>query len=110
MAKLTTVSFTGKSGKKYSFDVYKFDTSWKDVSAVYIVTHAKPKSNGGHTHSVIYIGQTDNLKERFSNHNKQKCFEENEANRLCILMEQDEKTRLSIESDLIDLHDTPCND
>jgi hypothetical protein len=107
---LGTIDYKGKSGKTYTFNIYAFDSSWNSVSAVYIVTHRVKNNNSGYTHTTIYIGQTDNLKERFSNHHKQGCFARNNANCLCILLETNEQTRLSIESDLLASHNTPCND
>ena len=110
MARLGHVIFTGKSGKKYTLDAYDIKSSWSEVAVVYIATRAEEKPDGGYTHHAIYIGQTDNLKERFKTHLRQGCFEKNKANRLCLLMEKDLKTRLSIESDLIGLWKPPCND
>jgi len=110
MASLGTIIFKGKSGKEYTFNIYNLDSSWDEIAVVYVVTRAEPKPNGGNTHQVIYIGETDNLKERFSNHHKQSCFDKNKANRLCTFHVIDNETRLAIESDLIGSHDTPCND
>ncbi|MAT56654.1 MAG: hypothetical protein CMF23_01625 [Ignavibacteriae bacterium] len=111
MTKYGTVTFTGKSGSKYEFTIYSFDTDFKDnVSCVYFVTKRSQSSNGNHSHTRIYVGETSDLSERFSNHHKQKCFKKNNANCICIYLEKSEKTRLEIEQDLIDNYNPPCND
>lgn len=109
MASLGQITLKGKSGKEYKFEIYNFKSSWSEVAVIYVVTYAEEKQDGGHTHSILYVGQTDNLKERFENHHKQDCFDRNKANRLCLLLESNEKTRVSIEADLIDRISPPCN-
>jgi len=69
IAKLSTLTLTGDSGTKYSFDVYSFDTHFKQVAAVYAVTK-RSKTDDGDTHTIIYIGQTENLPERLKDHHK----------------------------------------
>lgn len=110
MASLGTIDYKGLSGKTYTFNIYDLNSSWNEVSVVYLVTRAFTKENGKLYHSLIYIGQTDNLKERFSNHHKQNCFNIKNANRLCLIVENNEAVRLQIESDLIKGNKAPCND
>ena len=109
MTKLLIASFKGASGAEYDFNVYSFDTSFTEIEAVYIVTN-RQKTLDSYFHDLIYIGQTDNLKERFENHHKANCFEENKANTICVHQEATEKIRLLIEEDLIKGNHTPCND
>lgn len=110
MAKLATITFTGASGQEYEFDVYPFDTDFTNIGAVYFVTKRTLKAEGGGTHTYIYIGQTDDLSTRFDNHHKAECFEREEANCVCIHQEDNEQSRLEIESDLLGNYDPPCND
>lgn len=111
MAKLSTVTFTGVSGTNYEFNSYPWGTSFKkDYGAVYFVTKRSKKSDGGYSHTRIYVGKTEDLSTRFDNHHKQDCFDENESNCICVYGEQDEDTRLDIEQDLIDNYHPPCND
>ena len=65
--------------------------------------HFVYRINDIETNQLIYIGQTGDLKDRFSDHHKKKCFSENDPNCLCVLIEKDKETRLSIESDLMTL-------
>ena len=109
MSKLSTISFKGESNKSYSFNVYTLDSNFNEIPAVYVVTN-RSKSKDSYSHTTIYIGHTDNLKERFENHHKQACFDKHDANALCIHQESSEKQRLAIESDLIEAKNPPCND
>ena len=110
MAKLGTVTFTGASGSKYEFNAYAFGTTFKEnYGAVYFVTNRHKNDDGGYTHKSIYVGQTQDLSTRFDDHHKQNCFDQKNANCLCIHGEQNEDNRLHIESDLIDNYNPPCN-
>lgn len=110
MAKLGTVVFEGKSGNKYTFDVYEWGTPFKEGdAAVYFVTKRAKDADGTFRLTSIYVGETGNLANRFDNHHKQNCFNENGVNCVCILGETNEDTRLKIEADLIDNYNPPCN-
>lgn len=110
MAKLGTVTLIGASGKKYEFNVYPWDTNFKEnYGAVYFITKRTQKQDDGYSHTPIYAGQTEDLSTRFDNHHKQACFDRHNKNCVCIYGEQDEDTRLAIEQDLIDDYDPPCN-
>jgi predicted GIY-YIG superfamily endonuclease len=110
MAKIADYTVAGKSGQKYTFEVYAFDSSWGEVAVVYLVTKRTKKPDGGGSHAHIYVGQTDNLKERFGSHHKADCFTSHGANCLCVLQESSEERRLAIESDILDGGNWPCND
>lgn len=109
MGKLGTITFKGKSGNEYSFNVYPFNTDFKAIGAVYFVTQRTEKSDGTGSHTRIYVGETGDLSERFDNHHKQDCFDKHNANCICVHSESNEKTRLEKESDLIDNYNPPCN-
>ena len=108
MPKLGTLFLKGKSGTSYPFVVYSLDSNFSKIPAVYVVTD-RHKNEESYSHNIIYIGQTDNLKERFENHHKQNCFDKHNANVLCIHQESSEKKRLTIETDLIEVKNAPCN-
>jgi hypothetical protein len=110
MAKLGSVTFTGASGSKYEFNSYEFGANFKEnYGAVYFITKRHQNNNGGYSHERIYVGQTEDLSTRFDGHHKQDCFDQNDANCICIHGEQSENTRLDIEQDLIDNYNPPCN-
>ena len=70
MAKETTITLNGASGHSYNFDVYCWGTSFKPIGAVYAVL----KKNASNF-TILYIGQTGDLSERFDNHHQRLCFD-----------------------------------
>lgn len=110
MSKLGTATFTGVSGKEYGFNVYSWGTEFKAIGGVYIVSKRRVDEKGKGRHTFIYIGHTGDLSERFDDHHKADCFTQHGVNCISIHAEDSEKTRLAVESDLIDGNDTPCND
>ena len=110
MTKISDVSFYGKSKKKYKFEVYSLDANFKDkIAAIYVVTNRYKNDKSEFIHKVIYIGQTEDLKERHSSHHKSSCFSIHKANCLCIMQEISESIRLKVERDLIEEKNPPCN-
>ena len=111
MAKLGTLTLNGQSGQSYDFDVYSSDTSWNaGVACVYYISKRTKKNDGTGSHTAIYVGETEDLNDRLSNHHKQQCFDNNGYNAVSIHQNSNNQSRLSIESDLIASHDPPCND
>jgi hypothetical protein len=104
-----TMELTGASGKKYTVFVYGMDVAFKAVGGVYAFTLATQTAAGGYTHSVLYIGQTGDLSERFGNHHKEECVKRRGANRHCAMVVENEEARLAIEQDLIAAYNPPCN-
>jgi hypothetical protein len=111
MAKLGELILKGASGTSYTFDVYPSDVTWKDgIACVYYVSKRTPKADGtGGTHAVIYVGETEDLKNRHVDHHKQECFDQHGCNAISILQEGDAKRRLQIEADLVKGLNPPCN-
>jgi hypothetical protein len=109
MAKISTVTFHGKSGKKYVFDVWHLNQSFREVGGVYGVTRRYLNAEGNYSHDVIYVGQTNNLSIRFGSHHKSDCFSKHNANCVCTLMDGDEESRLNLEDDLVQSYNPACN-
>jgi excinuclease UvrABC nuclease subunit len=110
MPKLGDVTFHGKSGQGYVFEVYPVDTDFNDVAAVYAVTRRYKDTRGGYSHEIIYVGETKDLSERFDEHHKANCFIRHNANCICTHLDDKEAPRLTKENDLIKKHNPPCND
>ncbi len=105
MADRPTITLTGKSKEKYKFWIFDMDYEFKAQPAVYVVTKCENDS-----HTIIYIGETEDLSERFDNHHKADCFKKKGANRLCAKkVEGGEDARTEMETDLIDAYNPPCN-
>ena len=109
MASLGTIPLVGASGKRYVFTIYRYGQTFRPGGAVYVVTKAERNGNGGVTHSVLYVGETGHLSERFDDHHKAGCFQRNRANRICVRMESASPTRRRIEKDLIEQYGPTCN-
>lgn len=112
MSKLGTLEITGKSGQKYSFDVFPSDENFSGtIACVYYVSKRTKKQDGtGGDHKAIYVGQTGDLASRFGNHHKQTCFDGHDYNAISIHKEKNEYSRIAIEGDLIESINPPCND
>ena len=109
MDKLGIFGLVGKKTGKHSFNIYDMKTALDSVGGIYIVTKRSKNNEGKYEHKVIYIGETKNLKDRFSNHHRQSCFDKNNSNCICFLQEENESKRLEIEKDLIETVSPPCN-
>lgn len=67
MSKITDLTFTGQDGKKFKFQVYPKNTTFRSIPALYAFM-ARRKTDGRYI--VLYIGQTADLSTRFNNHHK----------------------------------------
>lgn len=105
MAKETTVTLKGASGKSYDFDVFLWGTSFKPLGAIYTVL----KKIHPNFH-IQYVGQTGDLSSRFDNHHKQSCFDQNGKTHIGIHLESSESARLAKEADMVAHHTPMCND
>ena len=103
-----TIDWEGISGKKYKYWIYdigydKFDP----VPANYIFTK-EPKPR---THEPIYIGETEDISERFDYHHKIDCIRRNGATHIhAHKSNSDKEIRCLEESDLINKWKPICND
>lgn len=94
------INFTGESGKSYPFEVYTFDTEFRRIPAVYIISTRYLNTKGSFSHKVIYIGHTEALLKKFETHPKLDCLIVNEANAISILPEGNRERRIQIVNDL----------
>ena len=108
MAKLADATFSA-GGTEYSFTAYSADTSFKDVSAVYIFTKRSVKDGKG-SHSFLYIGETGELGTRIANHEKWECVNNHGCNCICVHRVEETRARLDIETSFLNANETPCND
>ena len=105
MASEGKVTVTGVSGTKYEFEVYPWGTQFKPLGGLYLVLRKEPTGR----YTLLYIGQTGDLSERFDNHHKVDCFNRNGKTHIVVRLESFEQRRLAIESDLIQGNRTTCN-
>jgi hypothetical protein len=109
MARISTVKLHGKSGNDYEFEVWPRVQTFRPVAAVYAVTQRYQNNQGGYSHTVIYVGQTENLEARHEDHHKEDCFDKHNANCICTHRDDDEDSRLAKEADLIANYNPVCN-
>ena len=110
MSELGKLPLTGKSGKAYDFVVYSSDTTFNTgIACVYYVSKRTLKSRNGATHTAIYVGETEDIKDRLTNHHKQSCFDRNKYNAVSIFKISTQTARSRAEQDLIDGLDPLCN-
>jgi hypothetical protein len=100
----TTTTLTGDSGDEYDFEVTALGADLDPVGAVYAITRME-----GGEHVVLYIGHTGDLSDRFSDHHKSECFDDNDADYLCVHRDGDKESRLKKESDLMSRYRPTCN-
>ena len=101
------VRWTGNSGSVYDFELYPISTDFNPIGACYIFTK---RMNTGDWQD-IYIGQTQDLSERFDNHHAMPCIRQNGATHICIYTAgmHDPVARTIVENDLLINRNPPCN-
>ncbi len=110
MAELGTVTFVGQSGRQYEFQTYSLDTIFRPVGAVYGMFQRYWKQDVGRYYFVpLYFGQTGDMSNRFGDHHRQRCFDQNGVNCIGVHMDADERSRFAKETDLIRQWDPTCN-
>lgn len=104
MAKETSVTLKGASGRAYEFDVFPWGTSFKPLGGIYTVLKKIPPN-----FHIQYVGQTGDLSSRFDNHHKQSLFDRNGKTHIAVHLESSEPMRLAKEADLIASYNPGCN-
>jgi hypothetical protein len=100
------IMWPGSSGKKYKYLIYHINTLFEDLPGNYIF--AKETSIGRWI--PIYIGETDSLHDRLSNHEKMPCIKHHGGTHVHIHTSSvDEESRRAEESELIANWNPPCN-
>ena len=107
MHTVQTVYFHGVSGTKYDFQV--FDVSvrrmFKNVPAIYAFLVKKSTGRFG----VLYIGQSEELGNRLTNHNKWEMVQRKGCTHIGVMPLNKDKLD-HVERDLIKYYLPPCND
>ncbi|MDO8422318.1 MAG: hypothetical protein Q7S99_09155 [Parvibaculum sp.] len=107
MTATQTATWTGASGKKYQYYVYKIGTKFKAVPANYIYT----KISAANTWVPIYIGETSDLSVRIlDTHHQRDCILRNGATHIHVHKSSaTAQVRIDEETDLRKAHKPPCN-
>ena len=99
------ILLVGKSGTAYQFYVLNPGQELLRIGAVYVFLNYQ-----NYKPVPLYIGETTNLKERISNHEKLPCVKRHGYTHLAIMHVPNVYERLQIETDLIRAYNTPCNE
>ncbi len=118
MIYLGNKNIQGKSGRHYQFEMYEFNTNLDDlddfdnVDCVYIYI-GKNKEYIYHEENLddldrIYVGETDNLKERSQQHNNASderdsdiCIQGYDITHIFLCRESNKSKRTAIEDDIL---------
>jgi len=100
------IKWTGKSGTKYGYWIYKLPPNFVRKPGNYIFA----KQNAAGNWIAIYIGETKELDERFDNHHKMLCIKKHGATHILAHVNTSGKdARLAEEADLVSQYNPPCN-
>ena len=95
-----------KSGTSHRFWIYRRGTKFNEpCPGIYIYA----RETSPHKWIPIYIGQTENLNVRLTNDEQQECVDQNGATHIHVKTVTDEKSRFTIEKELIQQWTPVCN-
>ncbi len=104
--KVETCVWTGQSGKRYEYSIFKVGESFRALPANYIFA----KKNARGLWQAIYAGETENLGIRFDNHHQRACINRHGATHIHVRVNHGGKAaRLAEERDIRQRYDPPCN-
>ena len=107
--KIDEIAFKGRSGTRYDFRVYVWETKFKAVPGVYVVASRTMEPGQPAQYQPLFIGQAADLSAALRGHPRDECFQMYYGNVIGVLKESDNARRASILSDLLDEHAPPCN-
>jgi uncharacterized coiled-coil protein SlyX/predicted GIY-YIG superfamily endonuclease len=106
MNKSLKIYWKDKSGTSHRFWIYPRGTRFNEpCPGIYIYA----RETSPHKWIPIYIGQTENVNVRLTNHEQQECVDQNGATHIHVSIVTNEKSRLAIEKDLIQQWKPVCN-
>ena len=106
MNKSLLIYWKDKSGTSHRFWIYPRGTKFNEpCPGIYIYA----RETSPHKWIPIYIGQTENVNVRLTNHQQRECVDQNGATHIHVSIITREKSRLAIEKDLIEQWKPVCN-
>jgi hypothetical protein len=107
--KIDEVTFAGRSGQRYEFRVYVWETKFKAVPGVYVVASRSVEPGQRAQYAPLFAGEAPDLSSALKQHARDECFQMYYANVIGVLKEEDDKKRASILADLLGGLALPCN-
>ena len=105
MSEAPAISWKGKSGQTYKYEIYSIDASFTEEPGNYIFC----KEVRPHRWKPLYIGQTKNLNQRSENFEKEICAKHHGATHIHAHASTTKIDRLAEERDLILKRLPVCN-
>lgn len=102
---MTSIKYQTKIGSTLDFHVLPFESNWADTSGIYAFGRQAPRGN----HEVLYVGQTNSFKTRFSNHERWPDAKRNGATHVLAALVPLQSQRDDIEATLIAEWRPPLN-
>ena len=101
-----TCGWTGQSGTRYEYKIYRVGTKFKALPGNYIFA----KKNASGRWVAIYAGETEDLSTRFENHHQQPCINLQGATHIHVHVNNGGAVaRRAEERDIRLAYDPPCN-
>jgi hypothetical protein len=107
--KIDEIALAGRSGQRYDFRVYVWQTKFKAVPGVYVVASRTVEPGQGAQYTPLFAGEARDLSSALKQHPRDECFQMYYANVIGVLKEDDDQKRVSILADLVAGLALPCN-
>ncbi len=107
--KIDEVTFAGRSGTRYDFRIYVWETKFKAVPGVYVVASRTMEPGQRPQYAPLFVGEAVDLAVALKSHPREECFQMYYANVIGVLKENDDTRRTSILTDLLASLAPPCN-
>jgi hypothetical protein len=107
--KIDQIVFAGRSGERYEFRVYVWDTKFKAVPGVYVVASRTLDPGQKAEYQPLFVGAGVDLSLVLKDHPRVECFQMYYANVVGVLKEEDDSRRARILNDLLEGLAPPCN-
>lgn len=107
--KIDEVEFAGRSGTRYGFRIYVWETKFKPVAGVYVVASRTVEPDHEAQYAALFVGEAADMSTPFKDHPRAECFQMYYGNVIGVLKEDDSARRESILADLLEGLAPPCN-
>ena len=107
--KIDEVAFAGRTGTRYDFRVYVWETKFKPVPGVYVVASRTVEPGQPAQYAPLFVGEAPDLSAALKSHSRDECFQMYFGNVVGVLKEDDDARRTSILADLVAGLAPPCN-
>ncbi len=105
----STFQLADANGAPHTFFVFSKWKEFQEIGAVYMFMKRNEYYDTRGNNIVLYIGKTENLKERISNHEKWPCVIKHGCTHIAYSRMPDENSRQQFEEYLINKFNPPCN-